>query len=336
MKQRMKINIELIERVLDEKATPEEAKIVTEWFSKEEGQEFLSRYIADELEGVTEEKALSWVDHSIPERQMKKRFLDQMKRSKKKKSRRNLLLVAVLIPFLFLGVSVTFLAGRAGIFSETKYAEVSVPFGERMKVMLQDGTVVLLNSGTKLRYPQKFSLFKRKVELLGEGYFEVAKMKMAPFIIDLKGVSVEVTGTKFNVKSYADDGKVWVALEEGGVRLKDSKSLEYSLVPGEQVEYDRVSGKCSVEHIKEGESLLTWRDGSLCFYLTPLSGILKVLERQYDVFFVVGDSTLLNSKFTLSTAKVNVVDVLKDLETVSNIAFHEVKEGIYEVTSKKE
>ena len=335
MKQSMKLNIELIERVLDEKATPEEAKMVTEWFSKEEGQEFLSRYITDELEGMTEEKALSWVDHSIPEQRMKERFLNQMKCSKKKMLRRNLLLVAVLVPFLFLGIFVTFLAGRAGIFTETEYAEISVPFGERMKVVLQDGTAVLLNSGTKLRYPQKFSLFKRKVELSGEGYFEVAKMRTAPFIIDLKGVSVEVTGTKFNVKSYADDGKVWVALEEGGVKLRDSKRLEYSLVPGEQIEYERVSGKCKVERMKSFESIVAWRDNSLSFYLTPLNHILTVLERQYDVRFVVKDSVLLNSRFTLSTAKVNVADILKDLETVSYITFNEVEEGIYEVTSKK-
>lgn len=332
----MKINIEIIEKVLDEKATPEEAKMVAEWFSKEEGQEFLSRYIADELEGMTEEKALSWVDHSIPERRMKERFLNQVKRSKKEMLRRKLLLVAVLIPFLFLGVSVTFLAGRAGIFSETKYAEISVPFGERMKVMLQDGTVVLLNSGTKLRYPQRFSLFNRTVELWGEGYFEVAKMKTAPFIIDLKGVSVEVTGTKFNVKSYADDGKVWVALEEGGVRLRDSKRLEYSLVPGEQVEYERVSGKCKVERVKNFENVVAWKDNSLNFYLTPLSNILKVLERQYDVRFVVRDSLLLDSRFTLSTAKVNVTDVLEDLETVSHIVFNKMEDDTYEVIPKEE
>lgn len=330
----MKINIEIIERVLDDKATPEEAKMVAEWFAEEEGQDFLSQYIADGQEELTEEEAISWLNHSIPERRMKARFLNQIKCSKKKALQKRLLLVAVLIPFLFLSVSVTFLAGRAGIFSETKYVEVSVPFGERMQVMLQDGTVVLLNSGTKLRYPQRFSLFNRTVELSGEGYFEVAKMKSAPFIINLEGVNVEVTGTKFNVKSYADDGKVWVALKEGGVKLGDGKGLEYALVPGEQVEYDRASGKCSVERMDNFEKVMSWKDNSLNFYLTPLSDILKVLERQYDARFVVRDSLLLDSRFTLSTAKVNVTDVLKDLETVSNINFNEIKDGTYEVISK--
>lgn len=331
----MKINIEIIEKVLDDKATPEEARMVAEWFSREEGNKCLSRYIDDELKELTEEKVTSWLDHSVPERRMKTRFLNQIKQSKKRKIQRRLLLAAVIVPFLFLGMSVTFLAERAGIFSETKYMEISVPGGERMQVVLQDGTVVLLNSGTKLRYPQKFSLFNRTVELSGEGYFDVAKMESSPFIIDLKGVNVEVTGTKFNVKSYADDPKIWVALEEGGVRLKDGKSLKYSLVPGDRVEYDLISGKCKVERLESFEEVTAWKNNSLNFYLTPLSDILKVLERQYDVHFVISDSLLLNSRFTLSTTKVNVVDVLKDLETVSHIAFNEVKDDTYEIILKK-
>lgn len=332
----MKIDIEIIEKVLDDRATPEETKMVVEWFSKEEGQDFLSQYINDELQELTEEKVMAWLDYDVPERRMKARFLNQIKQSKKKNSRRKLLVAAVMIPFLFLSISVTFLAGRAGIFSETKYVEVSVPYGERMQVMLQDGTVVLLNSGTTLRYPKKFSLFNRTVELSGEGYFDVAKMKSAPFIIDLKGVSVEVTGTKFNVKSYAGDQKIWVALEEGGVRLQNDKQLVYSLVPGDQVEYNRLSGKCKVEHMENFEEVTAWRDNSLNFYLTPLADILKVLERQYDAHFIVKDSLLLNSRFTLSTTKVNVDDVLQDLEIVSHILFEKMNDGKYEVSFKKE
>lgn len=327
----MKIDIEVIEKVLNDKATPEEAKMVVEWFSCEEGNDFLSQYITDELEDLTEEKALSWLDHNVPEQRMKARFMNRIKQSKQKTLRRKLWVAAVMIPFLFLGISVAFLAGRAGVFSESQYVEVSVPCGERMQVVLQDGTVVLLNSNTKLRYPQKFSLFNRTVELSGEGYFDVAKMKTAPFIVDLKGLKVEVTGTKFNVKSYADDKKIWVTLEEGSVRLKDEKNLKYALVPGENVEYDRVSGACKVKRITDFEEVSAWRHHSLNFYLTPLGEILKVLERQYDTHFAVKDSSLLQSRFTLSTTKVNVADVLKDLETVSHVIFREAENGVYEV-----
>ena len=212
---------------------------------------------------------------------------------------------------------------------------IHVPAGQRAELTLADGTDVWLNSGSTLRFPDRFAADSREVVLEGEGYFEVAKMKIAPFKVELGGVNVEVTGTKFDVKSYADDPKIWVALEEGGVKLNDDKKLTYTLVPGERVEYDRLSGKCRVERMENIKESMSWRDNSLNFYLTPLADILKVLQRQYDVRFEVRDSSLLDSRFTLSTTKVNVDDVLKDLETVSHIRFKQMKDGTYRVSSRR-
>ncbi len=224
-----------------------------------------------------------------------------------------------MIPFLFLSISLWFLADRTGVFSATEYAELKVPCGEQIQVVLQDGTVIQLNSDTRLRYPKKFGLFSRSVELWGEGFFVVAKDKKRPFIVDLKGVEVKVTGTKFNVKAYPSEPNVWVTLEEGGVLLKDIKNKEYPLVPGESAEYNRTSGICQITKPDDMSQISSWCSNSLNFYLTPLRDIIKVMERQYDVHFVVRDSTLLNNRFTLSTSKVNVDDVLRDLEAVSSI-----------------
>ena len=63
--------------------------------------------------------------------------------------------------------------------------------------------------------------------------------------------------------------------------------------------------------------------------------IIKVMERQYDVHFIVRDSTLLNNRFTLSTSKVNVDDVLRDLEAVSWIRFSQTEDGVFEVLKKE-
>ena len=82
------------------------------------------------------------------------------------------------------------------------------------------------------------------------------------------------------------------------------------------------------------EQISAWRSNSLNFYLTPLGEIIKVMERHYDVHFIVKDSAVLKNRFTLSTGKVNASDVLYDLEAVSNIVFTEIEEGVFEVTSK--
>ena len=144
---------------------------------------------------------------------MQQRFLQQITLRRRVNSYRRWWAAAVLIPFIFLCGSVWFLADKVGLFSETEYAELVVPCGEQMRVVLQDGTIVQLNSDTRLKYPKKFGIFNRTVELWGEGYFEVAKEKNRPFVVDLGDINVKVTGTKFKcqglygrIESVGDTG----------------------------------------------------------------------------------------------------------------------------------
>lgn len=331
----MKIDDAVIDKVLNNKASAEDARQVSEWFATEEGHDYLSKRMDGEMLSLTEGEVENWVPHAIPEEKMKQRFLQQIKPRRRVNSYRRWWAAAVLIPFIFLCGSVCFLADKVGLFSETEYAELVVPCGEQMRVVLQDGTIVQLNSDTRLKYPKKFGIFTRTVELWGEGYFEVAKEKDRPFVVDLGDINVKVTGTKFNVKAYTAESNLWVTLDEGGVLLKDTKGKEYPLHPGESAEYNRRSGVCQISRPENMEQITSWRSKGLNFYLTPLKEIVKVLERQYDVHFIVPDSSLLDNRFTLSTNKVNVVDVLNDLEAVSHISFNETGKGIFEITEKE-
>ncbi|WP_288325082.1 FecR domain-containing protein [uncultured Phocaeicola sp.] len=331
----MKIDDAVIDKVLNNKASAEDARQVSEWFATEEGHDYLSKRMDGEMLSLTEGEVENWVPHAIPEEKMKQRFLQQIKPRRRVNSYRRWWAAAVLIPFIFLCGSVWFLADKVGLFSETEYAELVVPCGEQMRVVLQDGTIVQLNSDTRLKYPKKFGIFTRTVELWGEGYFEVAKEKDRPFVVDLGDINVKVTGTKFNVKAYTAESNLWVTLDEGGVLLKDTKGKEYPLHPGESAEYNRRSGVCQISRPENMEQITSWRSKGLNFYLTPLKEIVKVLERQYDVHFIVPDSSLLDHRFTLSTNKVNVVDVLNDLEAVSHISFNETGKGIFEITEKE-
>lgn len=331
----MKIDDAVIDKVLNNKASAEDARQVSEWFATEEGHDYLSKRMDGEMLSLTEDEVENWVPHAIPEEKMKQRFLQQIKPRRRVNSYRRWWAAAVLIPFIFLCGSVWFLADKVGLFSETEYAELVVPCGEQMRVVLQDGTIVQLNSDTRLKYPKKFGIFTRTVELWGEGYFEVAKEKDRPFVVDLGDINVKVTGTKFNVKAYTAESNLWVTLDEGGVLLKDTKGKEYPLHPGESAEYNRRSGACQISRPENMEQITSWRSKGLNFYLTPLKEIVKVLERQYDVHFIIPDSSLLDNRFTLSTNKVNVVDVLNDLEAVSHISFNETGKGIFEITEKE-
>ena len=314
----MKIDDAIIDKVLNNKASAEDAKAVSEWLATEEGHDYLSKRIDREVSSLTENEVEDWVPHVIPEEKMQQRFLQQITLRRRVNSYRR-----------------WWAADKVGLFSETEYAELVVPCGEQMRVVLQDGTIVQLNSDTRLKYPKKFGIFNRTVELWGEGYFEVAKEKNRPFVVDLGDINVKVTGTKFNVKAYTAESNLWVTLDEGGVLLKDVRGKEYPLLPGESAEYNRRSGACQISRPENMEQISSWRSKGLNFYLTPLKEIVKVLERQYDVHFIIPDSALLDNRFTLSTNKVNVIDVLNDLEAVSHISFDETEEGVFRITEKE-
>ena len=277
----MKIDESVIDKVLDNKASPEEARKVVGWFATEEGNKYLSERFDWEIGMLSEEMPESVDSHSIPEVKMKARFMNEIKceRGQRPVGRRWMWVAAVLLPFVFLSVSLFFLANRTGIFSEPEYADINVPYGEQIRVILQDGSIVHLNSDSRLRYPKQFGLFNRTVELWGEGYFNVARDENRPFKVDLQGVEVRVTGTRFNVKAYAAEPNIWVTLDEGGILFRDHNAKEYRLVPGESAEYNRQSGKCLISRPDNMEQISAWRVNSLNFYLTPLGEIIKVMER---------------------------------------------------------
>lgn len=329
----MEIDNTIVDKVLDNEATPEETKEALRWFETNEGQTALSHRLTRETTLLTLRQANTWLNHPVPTERMRTRFLTAIRQSTARM--RWWWAAAVLVPLFVMGGALTFIADRVGLFSAVQYAEIVVPCGQQMQVLLPDGTALQLNSDSRLRYPKTFSLFSRRVSLEGEGYFNVVKDKNRPFLVDLKGLEVKVTGTEFNVKAYATDPNIYVTLNAGSVVLQDSKNRKYTLVPGESAMYSRQSGACRITKPEHIETIQAWRTNSMNFYLTPLKEIIKVMEHQYDTRFIVKDSSLLNNRFTFSTTKVNIADVLQDLEKVSQTRFIELEKNVFEITQKE-
>jgi len=327
------IDTKIIDKVLSKTASPEEARKVAAWFATNEGQEYFSQRYDRESYMLNEKIINEWSDHEIPTEKMKNRFISHLKM--RIRTFRFRIAAAVFIPFIFIAGAFTFVANRTGVFSSEELAEIIVPNGEQIQVVLQDGTTVQLNSGSQLQYPKSFGLFTRKVMLSGEAYFSVAKEKGRPFIVKLNEIDVKVTGTQFNAKSYITDNNITVSLEEGNVIILDPNNNEYPLKVGEIADYDRKTGICTVNEVGDMTLHTAWRTKSLNFYRTPLNEILKTLERQYDVQFLVNDSSLLNYKFSFSTSRVNASEILKDLEKVSKIRFTQNGNNSFKVITLK-
>ena len=137
---------------------------------------------------------------------------------------------------------------QGGVNVKDTFADISVeaPLGSRTKLYLPDGTLVWLNAGSRMTYSQGFGVDNRKVELEGEGYFEVQRNEKLPFFVKTKDLQLQVLGTKFNFRDYPEDHEVVVSLLEG--KVEDVyKRQGYDRVAGgygfTSVVYDNVSKK---------------------------------------------------------------------------------------------
>ncbi|GAA0536711.1 FecR family protein [Chitinophaga japonensis] len=153
-----------------------------------------------------------------------------------------------------------------------------VPAGETYKVVLEDSTVVHLNSMTKITFPFLFSE-KREIAIEGEAFIEVRRNEGRPFIVRTSGGSIQVLGTSFNVNTY-DSGAVRVALIQGAVRLT-SVQEEKVIKPGELAVLQSDQG-ISVWPF-DAADVLSWRNGIYSFDEQPLEKIISVMERWFAV-----------------------------------------------------
>lgn len=171
---------------------------------------------------------------------------------------------------------------------ELVYNELTVPYGKLFDIELSDGTLMKLNAGTSIRYPVKFlEGLDRKVFLNGEAYFEVAKDKDHPFIVNANDINVEVLGTEFNMSYYPEDEDISTVLVEGSVKLYEETALNASraetfLKPGHKAAWHKNDKKMAVDKV-DTQLYTAWKDGILLFKKSSYSNIIKKLERHYDI-----------------------------------------------------
>jgi transmembrane sensor len=160
----------------------------------------------------------------------------------------------------------------------TGFHTVTVPQGYQYKVVLPDGTSVWLNCESSLTYPLSFGS-ERKVELKGEGYFEVVKDAAKPFMVLSDKQTVTVLGTHFNVKSYVDDKAESTTLLEGKVKV-DKGLITVTLVPGEQAISEEKGIR--VQKVDTGEET-AWTKGVFLFRNAPIESVAAQIRRWYGV-----------------------------------------------------
>lgn len=193
--------------------------------------------------------------------------------------------------------------------SSTTYNIMEVPQGAEFHLTLGDGTKVWLNSGTRLRYPVKFTGDVRFVELSGEAYFDVKRDEALPFVVKTSRSEVMVLGTEFCVKDYVNQVNQ-TTLVSGSVSVKDFRGQSYVIVPGQQVCIDQDSSR-----VLEVETLYftSWKDGYFMFDQATLERIMDELARWYNFDYFFANAEARNMMLTARIKKYDNIDTVLDI-----------------------
>lgn len=209
----------------------------------------------------------------------------------------------------------------------THYYTYSTPPGAKSTVTLPDGTTVWLNAGSTLRYATNFNQRHRRVELSGEGYFDVAKKNDRPFVVATQGYDVVVRGTAFDIQAYADDPCIVTALKRGSVEIQRANE-SITMRPGEQVSLHKATGKLHKTTFANDAS--AWINDATEYEDISLEQLARVLSRRYAVRIVLNDNRLKAKHYKISLRnKETLDDILMALQKMDDIHIRHQAKTIY-------
>jgi len=165
---------------------------------------------------------------------------------------------------------------------EPELITVKNPSGKIQTFLLPDSSRVWLNAASSIRYPTNFTTGERKVQIMGEAYFEVAENTQLPFRVEIGSqAGVEVLGTHFNINAYQDEGHINTVLLEGAIAVKKA-AARVVLRPGQQAQIGSGAGINIIKKV-DVEKVMAWKNGQFNFNGVRLEEAMRQISRWYDI-----------------------------------------------------
>ncbi|MDR1381380.1 MAG: FecR domain-containing protein [Tannerella sp.] len=192
---------------------------------------------------------------------------------------------------------------------------IEVPSGQRVKLLLADGSAVWLNAQTRLTYPALFGKSDRRVILDGEGLFEVAPDARRPFTVQTGQYDVTALGTTFDVYAYNSSNTFETILVDGAVEIAPhDTAARYRMEPGQRLFLDGASQKMRAVPVNT-DDYTSWINGVYCFSNITFAEMARRLEHYYRTEIIIGDSSVMNyhctGKFRQNESITDIMDVVK-------------------------
>jgi transmembrane sensor len=249
---------------------------------------------------------------------------------------------------IVVALAITFTFVKTDVFNNNLANNVVAPAGSPKKIKLPDGSIVWLNARSTLTPSKNFGLKRREVTLVGEAFFDVVKDRKRPFVVKTASMHLEVLGTSFNVRAFANEKKSEAALVHGSIEvtLVNNPDKQYILKPSEKItvrnnDLEKVSPSnvgtvekgrtvpiplitLSNIHYKDQDPLpveVQWIEKKLAFESETLEDIAARMERFYNVSINFQDESVKSSVLTGSFKEENLNEALKYLQTAADIPF---------------
>jgi transmembrane sensor len=285
----------LIVRYLTNEATEVEQEELLEWVSmKDDNQQLFAQYVA-----VWESKLKYTAAFNLPFAQQKLNYeVDQLQREERNSGSFRLLtkMAAAIAVVVVLSAVVYLVTGTHSkpVAMLTKQAK----YGERILVVLPDGTRVKLNSGAALVYPETFSEI-REVSLQGEAFFDVSHNPAKPFVVVTGELHTKVVGTSFNVRQSSSQVAVTVAT--GRVDVTHNKKSQ-RLLANQKAIFNSATKSLKRSEADLGKEL-AWNNNTLVFDDVSLQDVARELEKWFGVSCTFSSEA--NKRCTLSATYAN-------------------------------
>ena len=213
------------------------------------------------------------------------------------------------------------------------YREVCAVRGEKLLVLLPDGSRVWLNADSKLTYPEQFAKYNRNVTLEGEAYFEIAENKKSPFQVLAENVKIQVTGTCFNVKAYASDKVIKTTLDEGSINIGHVQSRRpmQQMLPGQTAVYEKRSNVIKIKTDRYHDDASSWKSNRLIFRNASLKEVLTTLSRHFDIEITVKNEKIASFTYDFVCKGNDLNYVLEVMQSITPVSFKKISEYTYTV-----
>ena len=297
----------------------------------------IAKHIDSDIKKILDNEPLNMGNRNVPpfdEYKVYNHIIDGINQTKKKNSW-TILKWACVIALLI--VNVSYFGYNFIEENEITYNEVYTSKGEKLLVLLTDGSRIWLNADSKLIYPEKFNGKERKVSLTGEGYFEIRKNTNIPFIVMVDQMKVKVTGTKFNIKAYPVNKEITTTLDEGRISIGQAaeEALMYNMSPGQTAIYEKEKQVCRIRTNENYREDSEWKNNRLTFRNTPLKEVLITLGRQFDVSFDVKDSQLNAITYTFVSKRHDLNSIFETMESITPIKFYKKTDHEFILKARK-